>query len=353
MSETNFYKLLGLKPGAPANEVKRAFRALARQYHPDSGHELASDYMFQKITEAYDHLSDPDLKAEYDAAHRQYSDIKEKVDVYKNADKFKFGSGKSSSTDNTNATTSTNFEGPSGLRFGGMKIKPDGKEAKESSIFGKVTEKLQRVKESTDGLFGKVTGTQRRDTVDGKGTKSIPRDGAEFTFSINALESLHGTTRELTFEGANGPRLIRVKIPAGVMPGALLKVNCPPKEDEPGRIVHVRVQIDAHELVEREGCDIIVKVPITVGEAVNGTEIEIPTLEGPVKIRIPPGWDIEKRLRLKSRGLALEAGGERGHMFVKTYVVLPDAPSEELAEAAKQLDRLYRTEVRKDLPKHL
>lgn len=356
MSTANYYKVLGLKPKASIDEVKRAYRLLAREYHPDSHSGKSSEALFQEITEAYNVLSNETTKREYDQSHELYSDLHEKIAAYRENEKLKFGKSAESGKVSGSAERPSDgqkFEGPSGLRFGGRPIDTSAAQGKKKTLFGKVSERLERFSKSSEELVGKVSSTLRRPSSDGGTNPTLIREEREYRFSIDALESIQGTTRELAIEAEGGPRLIRVKIPAGVLPGASLKVNCPPRSGSgPIRQLQVRVFVEPHDLVERDGYDITVKMPITVQEAVDGGEIEVPTLEGPLRLRIPPGWDLTKRLRVKEKGLALPESNERGNLYVRTYIALP-APSEELSNAARSIERLYRSAPRLNLPSTL
>ncbi|MCC6952872.1 MAG: DnaJ domain-containing protein [Deltaproteobacteria bacterium] len=362
MSGIDYYQVLGLQPGATLDEVKRRYRQLARQFHPDLNKDEQSPEMFSRITEAYNVLADPEAKRRYDEAFSFDDPWEAKIHAYKRAEKLRPKSKGSSSTqsksekkerkpEGKSSSTTTRpeepaaFEGPSGVRFSGKKLA----EEVDDSFLGKVTQTFRRVQRSTEEILGKSSGSHAREPI----SESYGTREPEFRFTLDALESIRGSSREISIEGASGPRLIRVKTPPGIHQGAVLKVNCPPKDDEPGRMLHVRVYIEPHELVEREGFDIIVSVPITIAEAVSGAEIEVPTLEGPLKINLPPGWDPQKRLRIKGRGVKDEVSGESGNLFVKTIVVLPDEPSKALTEAAEKIEFLYRGNVRGKIPRSL
>jgi len=352
LAEKNLYEILGIDPKASPDQIKHAFRSLARKFHPDSADGAGNQFMFQKVTDAYDTLSNSELRKRYDEVHSLFSDREEKIKNYrKNASDAE---KTSMSFDRLRSKlVDKDSEGLPADRFNEPR-----KRTPTGDIFGKVTESIKRFKSSdstrpkdgSSSILRKVTGSFKVYRPESEGDE---RTGA-IDFAISVIESIRGTTREVTVPGKTGPRLFRIRIPPGIADGGTLKVTTPATDTESVQDLQIRVRIVSSGLLDREGDDLVINIPIKVSEAICGGEVEVPTLEGPVKIKLPPGWDISKRLRLKGRGLPTDAPVEaRGSLYVKTYLVLPDRISTKSTELAAALDELYLTDVRADLPTKL
>ncbi|MCB0325281.1 MAG: J domain-containing protein [Bdellovibrionales bacterium] len=372
----DYYRILEVDPTAPHEEIKRAYRVLARKYHPDSsGSHRPTDKTFHDIQEAYEILSDPERRLAYDSKISQGS-RREKVDSYRRTQAQANSQQATTSSDRAwnvlreqSAKTGEAFSEEeagtgAGMRFSGSTIfrkrEEDGGEPKKS--MRRSDSFIGRLKDNVFGAFEPKTedqegtqegGSSRRDST----SKILNELRGEKTveFSINAMESLTGTAREVTLYEENGPRVIRIRIPAGVCAGSSLRVSAPATELHPPQRIRVKVLIEPHPLVEREGLDIVVKLPVTVDEAILGAELQVPTLTGPVKVRIPPGWSDGRRLRVKGRGVEDSETKEKGDLYIKTFIVLPLNPHQSSAgkQAAELFKKLYDGPVRKDIPETL
>jgi DnaJ-class molecular chaperone len=174
-----------------------------------------------------------------------------------------------------------------------------------------------------------------------------------FLLTVNALESISGTTRDVVVVTPAGERRVNVRIPSGINSGASFKVECPATEEFPEQVITIKVDLEDHPYVERKGLNIILTLPITIGEAISGSEIEIPTVKGSAKVRVPPGWSEGKKLRMK--GLGIDTGKSVGDLYIKPKIILPDAKAspEVIREISKAVDDLYLKNVRAKFPKKL
>lgn len=358
----NYYELLGVKPGVSLTEIKRSYRKLARKYHPDSGAADSSEELFHAITSAYDTLSNPDKRLLYDRLHGFAEDSSEN-DEFTNGQEQSTASAKKQ-TEGAQAykrqkpsrgsfgaknekLQSTSHAGPNSTRFstGGqhdLDLPPTRRESILSRLSNFVRPSSGRTPAPTRNVRPNKSADARNENPDIRG----PR---EYYFTIDALESIRGTTREIALKSDDGtPRVIRVKIPANIRPGASLKV--PLSESETARI---HVNVVPHPFVSRENDDVTVRVPLTLLEALNGADIEVPSPQGPVRVRIPPKTADDKKLRVKGRGIKAGASDTAGDLYVDTYIVLPTSLSTVAKQAAQALEAHYNTDVRKDLPRQL
>jgi curved DNA-binding protein len=169
---------------------------------------------------------------------------------------------------------------------------------------------------------------------------------AEIT--IGFAEAVRGTEQELTLQiPGEGERTLKVRIPPGVRDGG--KVRLRGQGQEGGDLVLV-VQVQDHPVFRREGKDLLLELPVTVGEAYRGAKVEVPTPTGPVTARIPKGVRGGARLRLRGKGV--RQGGETGDLIVQVQIVLPPVSSGEqdpVEDAIEELEKRYPEAVRKDI----
>lgn len=297
--DKDFYAVLGVSKDVSESELKKAYRKLARQYHPDSNPgNAAAEARFKEISEAHSVLSDPTQRAEYDQIRAMGSGAR-----------FTAGGAPGG------------FEDVFGGMFGGgapggRRTAPGGFE----DIFG--------------GLFGNgapgQAGGGRRYGAPTKGRDHVASVGLEF------LTAVHGDT--VTLENPGGGKPIQVKIPAGVADGQKIRLRGKGEQSrdggEPGDLV-LTVQVRPHPVFTRDGLHLRVDVPVTFVEAALGATIEVPTLGGdPVKLRVAAGTPSGRVLRVKGRGVTTAKGV--GDLLATVQVAVPSNLS---AEATKHLEQ--------------
>ena len=392
MVTRDFYFVLEVQPEASIEEIKRAYRRLVRQYHPDAGGggDPESDSRFREIQEAYEMLSDPDLKKEYDA---QYPHKTQRKAASSSGSKRASGVQSrpmSEEAPDEDAPTSQRkadsksskqqeFESHEDRMWRLMQQQRRRQRGDEPSsepvpeqpakasgglfdkLFDSVKERFEkpdakrqnsmRNSQTASGAFG----TSRNAATSGGKAKtgSIPQKDRIYHFTLTGLEALAETSREIAIDGGESPKLIRVKIPAGVSDNTVLNINCPASDGQAARTFRVKVSVEPHPLVERNGSEITLLVPITIEEAMSGAEISVPIAGGTTTVRIPTPWQPFKRIKLSGKGLKDQATGKSTDLYIKTYVVVPSQSSDSTIMAAKAIDSLHYADVRKDVPKRL
>jgi len=308
----DLYEILGVSRSATAEEIKKAFRRLAKKYHPDvNPGNRAAEEKFKEVTAASEVLSDAKRRKLYDEfgadALRTGFDEK-KADEYRRWKRQGAPPGGMPFDFGDFATVNVGDYGA--FDFG--------------SIFG--------------DLFGGGGRVRRRAPFPAAGA------AAEAQIEVSLREAVLGAERDLRVEG----RTLRVRIPPGANDGAQIRLagqGGAGRHGGPPGDLFLRVKVREHPHVRREGKDLFLDLPVTVPEAVNGAEVRLPTFEGPVSLRVPGGARSGVRLRLRGKGLPDLQGGPRGDLFAVVQIVLPDE-SEALREAVGPLEKLYKGDPR-------
>lgn len=315
----DLYQRLGIKRGASETEVKKAYRSLAKQLHPDRNKDNPkAAERFSQITAAYDLLSDKDRRARYDRGE---------IDEEGNP-KMPFGSGFGGYSPGggggggggTRPGQSGGFEGfPGGFDAGGS--------ADLSDLF--------------EGLFGAANaarGRQGRTGPSGFRPRSrAPHKGADIAYRLKVPFIDAATLAPQRITLADG-KTIDLKLPKGLEDGTRIRLT---GRGEPGPggagDAIVTVQVAPHPFFTRDGSDIRLTLPVTLNEAVLGAKVKVPTPEGPVMLTIPKGTTSGKALRLKGRGFTAK-DGKRGDQLVTVQVDLPSGDTELEAFATRWND---------------
>jgi len=298
--DKDFYATLGVGKDASEAEIKKVYRKLARQHHPDSNPgNAAAEAKFKEISEAYSVLSDAEQRKEYDAVRAM-------------------GSGARFTA--PGSAGAGGFEDVFGGMFGGQQpggrytFQQGGAEYDDllGNLFG-------------SGRFGQTSGGYR-----GFGGPSKGRD-ATATATLDFITATKGD--QITLQASDG-KPITVRIPAGVADGQKIKLRGKgqpsPDGGEPGDLI-LTVNVRKHPVFERDGLNLRVKVPVTFGEAALGATIEVPTLGGdPVKLRVAPGTPSGRVLRVKGRGVETKKG--TGDLLAEVQVAVPSHLSKEAKE---------------------
>ncbi|GAO02628.1 DnaJ C-terminal domain-containing protein [Anaeromyxobacter sp. PSR-1] len=313
MPERDLYEIIGVPRTATQDEIKRAYRKLARKYHPDvNPGNKAAEERFKEVTAAFEVLSDEKRRRLYDEfgpdSLRSGFDEK-KAEQYRQWKRH--GAPNGGMPFDFGDFSTVNVGDYGAFDFG--------------SIFG--------------DLFGGARGGRVR-------RGPIPAQGAhaEAEIAIDLRDAVLGAERDLRVEG----RTLRVKIPAGVTDGSRIRLG-----GQGGRGVHggpagdlyLQVRLRPHPHLRREGRDLYLDLPVTIPEAALGAEVELPTFEGPVRLRVPPGAQSGMQLRLRGKGMPDLRGGARGDLYAVVQVRLPpDGPA--LHKAVKPLAELYKDDPR-------
>ena len=357
-----FYSILGLEPGASPAEIKRAYRRLSRRYHPGvNPGDRQAEALFERITEAYETLSDPDRRRKYDTAGGGAM-------APAPASEFEFaGFDFSFAARGTDAATFSEL-------FADVLhpiLADDGRAEPGADLHASLTVTFEEAFRGVDRqvvvtrqvLCGACGGAGRVRTPEGRcphchATGKVRWARGHMVFA-KSCAACGGTGRQ-RFQrcevcAAHG-RLVRsepvsIRVPAGAHDGALLRVaergHTGVRGGRTGDL-YVDLHVQPHPLLRREGDDFFIVVPVAVHEAVLGARIDVPTLDGGVKLRIPPGTQGGQRFRMSGRGAPTPAG-TRGDLIVEVKLVLPVVADERSKELMREFGRLNGEDVRRDL----
>lgn len=348
MSKRDYYEVLGVSNSASKDEIKKAYRKLSKKFHPDINKEPGADEKFKEVKEAYEVLSDDQKRAQYD----QYGHVDPNQGFGGGGD---FGGGFGGFEDIFNS-----FFGGGGGRRRDPNAPRQGADLQytmtlkfEEAVFGKETDIEIPREEECDTCDG--TGAKPGTKVDtckhchGSGQISVEQN-TPFGRIVNrrVCHYCNGTGKEIkekctTCSGSGKVtrrNKIHVKIPAGVDDGQQLRVagkgeagiNGGPPGD-----LYIVFHIRSHEFFERDGDDIYCEMPITFVQASIGDEVEVPTLHGKVKLKVPAGTQTGTKFRLKGKGVPNVRGYGTGDQHVLVRIVTPT----KLSEKQKQLLREF------------
>lgn len=317
MEFKDYYKTLGVEPDASADDIKRAYRKLARKYHPDLNKDSGSEDRFKEIGEAYEVLKDPEKRKEYD--------------------QLRSGGWRGGD----------DFEPPPGWQ-GGFRDVGGGARAGGAG-FGGAGGGFSDFSEFFENLFGggAAGGVGGMGGMGGQRRQARMRgNDARARVEIDLETAYAGGKRRITLNraepGADGrmqsrQQSLEVNIPAGVTPGRQIRLagqGEPGVNGGPAGDLYLEVDIKPHRHFELDGRDVLLTLPVAPWEAALGAKVQVPTLGGPVSLNIPAGSSSGKRLRLKGRGLP---GKPAGDQIVIVRVVVPEPKSDRERELYREL----------------
>lgn len=297
MAAKDYYNILGVPKDAKEEDIKKAYRRLAREYHPDlHPNNKEMEAKFKEINEAYSVLGDPKKRADYDLTGR-----------------IPYGRG-----------------GPEQYPPGGFNFEEFG--------FGGMG--------GFEDIFSEVFGVRGRRVV---------RRGADIDYSLQLdfIRAVKGTEVKVKVTRRSGAtETITVKIPPGVHDGSRVRVAA--KGDEgydggPQGDLYITTTVKPHTYFRRVGNDIYVDVPVTIKEAVLGTEIKVPTIDGFSTIKVPPGTKSSQKLRIKGKGVYSSRGLARGDEYVIINITVPRDIDQRSRELLDEFDRTNPCDPRKGL----
>ncbi|MDX1688537.1 MAG: J domain-containing protein [Candidatus Promineifilaceae bacterium] len=326
MEVKDYYDVLGVSRNASQDEIRKAYRKLARKYHPDvnPGDEAAEE-RFKELNEAYEVLSDPDKRQKYDQFGAQWR-------------QYERAGGRPEDFDWSQWQTQPGAGGRANYRT----VSPEEFEQMFGGAGG--------FSDFFETLFGGRAGrgAQRPGGFDfggdfGRGRQRVqprPRAGrdVEHQVEITLEEAFHGTTRSLQYE--NG-RQIQAKIPPGVKTGSRIRLS---GQGQPGAAggeagdLYLKVKVLPHPQFDRKGDDLHVTVPVDLYTAMLGGEVVVPTIDREVRLNIPPETNNGKVFRLSGLGMpTLSDPEERGDLYATLEVQLPQNLSEQEEDLFKEL----------------
>ncbi len=310
--DEDYYKTLGIKRDASQPDIQRAYRELARKYHPDMnpGDEKAKE-RFQRVQQAYDVLNDPEKREMYD----------------------RYGSSFQSAGGGPGGGTYTHTHGGPGAGF---------EEFDFGQIFG------GRQSEGFADIFRQFTGGR------GPTRQARPQRGKDLQHEIEIplRTAITGGEASLALQRPGGKvETISVKIPRGIEDGKKIRLRGQGErsatDGKPGDLL-IQIRVAPHPCFKRRGNNLEVMVPVTLAEAALGAKIDIPTPQGTITLTVPPGTSGGRRLRVKGHGVS-ENKKQAGDLYAEIRIVLPPELDEEAQRQIREIDRRYSMNPRADL----
>ncbi|WP_171136605.1 DnaJ C-terminal domain-containing protein [Ruegeria sp. HKCCC1038] len=300
------YSVLGVAKDASAAEIKKAYRRIAKDCHPDlKPGDAEAEAKFKAAAAAYDLLKDPETRARYDNGEIDASGQERAQQQYYR-----------------------DYAEAAGNPYRGRQADPDDM----SDIFAE----FMRGR----GGFG------------GQGHQEFHAPGHNLNYSlqISFLDAVFGASQKLTLP--DGDR-IEVKIPAGITDGQTIRLRgkgAPGYGNGPAGDALVTVSVAKHAVFDRQGDDIHITLPITIDEAILGGKIQAPTIDGGVNVSIPAGTSSGKTLRLRGKGVKKRGTSDRGDQLIELTVAMPEKIDDELKQFMENWREMHRYDPRKGMP---
>lgn len=303
----DYYETLGVSRDASKADIKKAYRKLAKQWHPDKNPgDTEAEAKFKQISEAYAVLSDDKKRAQYDQfGHDRFQQRYSYEDIFRGSDikdifrEFGFGDDMFSQIFGMGG-------GRGRVHFGG-------------APFG------------FDDFFG-------------GGASGGHMSGQDYTtkMTIPFREAIKGSERTITLQTQGGAKRLNVKIPAGIEPGKKLRIKGsggPGVGGAPPGDVYIEIDVAADPVFRREGADIFVDAPVRYSTLLLGGSVTVTTLDGEKNIKVAPGSDPARKIRIKGAGAPRLRGGGTGDLYVSLKVAVPSQITADQQELARELDK--------------
>jgi curved DNA-binding protein len=324
MEYVDYYKVLGVDRSATSEEISKAYKKLARKYHPDLNKSPDAEKRFKEVNEAHEVLKDPETRKRFDMLGANW----------KHGAPFEpppgWGGGRP-------PHVQYEFHGAPGMGgfsdffeaiFGGRR---SGARKRGQGGFGGLN--IEDLLGGAGGFGG--GGEQRQQPAKGQDIES--------TLTVQLEDSYRGSKKTVEFTGPDSRRRYDVKIPKGIRSGEKIRLggqgrSAPGSRGTPGDL-YVTIEIAPHPTFEVEGDDLVVKVPVDAWDAALGAKLEVPTLDGQVTMTLPRGLSSGQRLRLKGKGMPRREGGT-GDLFAELKIVVPGKLTAEQERLFQRLKKI-------------
>lgn len=321
MEYKDYYKILGVERNADEKDIKKAYRRLARQYHPDMNPgDKAAEARFKEINEAHEVLSDPEKRRKYDELGQNYQRWQQSGAPgggFNWSDYVSGGRGQGA---------------PGGSPGGGVRVEY-GNINDLNDLFGGD----QGFSDFFQAIFGGAPGATR--TTAQRPQRTPPQD-YEHEIEVTLEEAFSGGQRMLDVDG----RRLEVKIPAGVKTGSRIRVAGEGPAAGPGAArgnIYLVVRVLPDPGFERRGDDLYTEIPVDLFSALLGGEVRVPTFGGTVALKINKGTQSGRTIRLAGQGMPKLKSSERGDLYAKVRVMIPETLSEREEELVRQWAQLH------------
>jgi len=380
MATTDYYETLGVGRDASAEELRKAYRRLARKHHPDlnPGDKAAED-RFKTVQAAYDVLSDPKKKEMYDQVGFYSENGVPPSGAGRGGPNMGFGGfdfsehfarGGRPPSGASRAEETTNFQDLFSQWFGRQEAAQTAPQKGADLEYALNIDFWQAIKGTQVRLnvtrqeicttCGGTGGRSGTNVVCGEcnGTGTVTQLAGAMKFSLtcprcegtgrlkNRCSTCHGDGRVAATEGVD------VRIPAGAQQGSRLRVagkGNAGSHGAPAGDLYITIRVEPHPLFRREGDDIHITLPVRIDEAGLGTKIEVPTIDGRALLKIPQGTQNGQKFRLREKGVASSKGGTRGDQIVEVAIQAPDMGDERTRELIREYATLHPEDPRADL----
>ena len=321
----DYYEILGVPTEASSDEIKKVFRRLARQYHPDMNPgDKSAEEKFKDIGEAYEVLSDPSKRSQYD----QFSKFLKKKSFTKKAPK-----ASTFRTNERNGSGRTPTQEADFSQFGDF-----------NSFVEQLLQRPPARATTNDGNRVNTTDAYRPGTTKTYTTVNPRpnRKDVEARLTLPLEKAYSGGRERIRLEDG---RSLEIDMPGGMFTGQRVRLKGQGIE---GGNLYLRITVAPHPFFKVEGSDVFCQLPVTPSEAVLGGAVEVPTLDGRVKMNVPSGVKSGQRLRLANKGYP-DVNGDRGDQLVELQIVAPKDPSPQVRELYEKLRQLENFNPRQDL----
>ncbi|MFH1026245.1 MAG: molecular chaperone DnaJ [Nitrospirota bacterium] len=353
-----YYKTLGVNKDASQDEIKKAFRKLARKYHPDlNPGDKVAEQKFKELNEAYEVLSDPKKRAEYD----QFGSSPfgaggpgfEGFRTYDYRNTFDFGGFGDIFSDilvTKGRTEASHAKGPDLLM---------GLELSLEEAFSGITKTITFNRETlcTSCNGSGAESSQACDVCKGTGSMQTSKGFFKMAHPCTACGGAgRRITKACSVCGGRGKNFktetLKVKIPKGADTGSRLKIKGMGGAGTgggPAGDLYIEITVRPHTIFQRKGNDIYLDLPVTFGEAALGAKIEVPTIDGIAAMTLPPGTQGGQRLKLSGKGFPSSKTGARGNQYIDIKIVVPKGVDNKAKDAIRDIESLYKENPRRGL----
>jgi curved DNA-binding protein len=334
----DYYKILGVSKNATEEEIKKAYRKLAKQYHPDANkNNPEATEKFKEIGEAYEVLKDPEKRSRYDQLGSNWK-------AYSRAGAGAGWPG-SGQWQSTGTGGSYNFSG-SGFDFGDLGA---GFSDFFEMFFGKGSD--ERFQDFASAYGGTSSGTRQNQRTGWRSRRTAEKgQDIESKITVTLRETYFGTERSLRLQSQDGKlRTINVKIPKGIKDGGKVRLTGEGGKSASGGIsgdLYLLVEITPHHFFTRKEDDLYCEIPVTIKEAIFGASIDVPTFAGKVSVKLPAGTQSGKTLRLKGKGMPRIKSVEFGDLYAKIKIVIPENLTAEQKKYLEEFSKIYNENPR-------